>query len=108
MPLMRQLRFGYLEDSMTKAGGIIGLIAGVFGVIATLVTSQIVNVIGSVDPSLASKAIVAGWCGGLSSFLAVMFGAVALSKARIGGWGLLLCSIAGVSFGMKPVVLCWF
>ncbi len=106
MPLMRQLRFGYLEDSMTKAGGIIGLIAGVFGVIATLVTSQIVNVIGSVDPSLASKAIVAGWCGGLSSFLAVMFGAVALSKARIGGWGLLLCSIAGVSFGMKPVGAC--
>ena len=63
---------------MKKAGGILGMIGGVFGVFAALVTLFIGGVGGAFQASGAGTVVGLGWGGLAFSFLAIIFGAVSL------------------------------
>jgi hypothetical protein len=74
---------------MNKAGGIIAMVAGVFGVIAAIVT-LIVGGLGSAFKADSADTVVAlGWGGVVFSFLVIVFGAVALYKPKGAGIGLI-------------------
>jgi len=91
---------------LRKAGGIIGLIAGIFGVIAA-VTTLLVGGIGSAfEAEGANQVVGLGWGGILFSFLAIVFGAITMgSKGRIPGLILLVVSIAGAILGGTLVAI---
>lgn len=65
---------------MIKAGGIIALIAGIFGVIAALATLLIGGVGSALDGEGAETVIGLGWGGVLFSFLVIIFGVVSLMQ----------------------------
>ena len=60
---------------MQKAGGIIGLVAGIFGFIAAVVTLFVGGIGGALEAEGASTVIGLGWGGVVFSFLCVVFGA---------------------------------
>jgi hypothetical protein len=75
---------------MGKAGGIIGIVAGVFGVIAAVIT-LFVGGLGSAFEAEGAKTVVGLGLGGvLFSFLAIVFGAVAMARPRGAGVGLVV------------------
>jgi hypothetical protein len=85
---------------MQKAGGIIGLIAGIFGIIAAIVTLMVGGLGSAFKAENASLAIGLGWGGMLFSFLCIIFGAVAMSSgSKTPGALLTLCAIAGAILG---------
>ena len=85
---------------MQKAGGIIGLIAGIFGVLAAGVTLFMGGLGGALKAEGASTVIGLGWGGVLFSFLCIIFGAVAMSsESKIPGALLTLSAIAGAILG---------
>ncbi len=91
---------------MNKAGGIIGIIAGVFGVVAAVFT-LLAGGIGSVfDAAEAGTVVGLGWGGILFSFLAIVFGALAIARWRWAGMALIICSILGVVLGGTMVAIC--
>jgi hypothetical protein len=91
---------------MGKAGGIIGIIAGVFGIIAAVVT-LFVGGLGSAFHAEGAKAVVGlGWGGVLFSFLAIVFGAVAIARPKGAGIGLIIVSIIGAILGGTLVAIC--
>jgi len=67
---------------MGKAGGIIGIIAGVFGIIAAVVTLFVGGIGAAFEAEGATTVVGLGWGGVLFSFLVIIFGAVAIAK----GW----------------------
>ncbi len=91
---------------MSKAGGIIGIIAGVFGFIAAGVT-LFLGGIGSAFEAEGAKTVVGlGWGGVLFSFLTIVFGAVAISRSRWAGIALIVSSILGAFLGGTLVAIC--
>ena len=91
---------------MQKAGGIVGLVAGVFGVIAAIVTLLIGGVAAGFEAEEATTVIGLGWGGVLFSFLAIVLGAVALgAKSKVPGALLMVCSAAGVFLGGTLVAI---
>ena len=91
---------------MGKAGGIIGIIAGVFGFIAAIVT-LFVGGLGSAFEAEGAKTVVGfGWGGVLFSFLAIVFGAVAVARPKGAGIGLIIVSILGAILGGTLVAVC--
>lgn len=91
---------------MKKAGGIIGLIAGVFGVIAAVVTLFFGGVAGAMEAAEADTVIGLGWGGLAFSFLVIVFGAVSIgARSKIPGILLILCSIAGAILGGTMVAV---
>ena len=91
---------------MQKAGGIIGLIAGVFGVIAAVVTLFFGGLGGALEAEGAKTVVGLGWGGLVFSFLAIIFGAVALgAKGRVPGILLLLSAIGGICLGGTIVAI---
>jgi hypothetical protein len=54
---------------MKKAGGIIALIAGIFGVIAALITLFAGGVAGALKSEGSETVVMLGWGGVLFSFL---------------------------------------
>ena len=94
---------------MKKAGGIISLIAGIFGVIAAIATLFVGGVGATFGGEGAETVISLGWGGVLFSFLAIIFGAVAIgSKSKVPGILLIICSIAGAILGGTFVSTCWW
>lgn len=91
---------------MSKAGGIIGLIAGVFGFIAALVTLLFGGIGSALGATGGSMVVSLGWGGVLFSFLTIVAGAVALSKAKAGGWSLIGFAIGGACLGGTLVAIC--
>lgn len=91
---------------MSKAGGIIGLIAGVFGFIAALVTLLFGGIGSALGATGGSMVVGLGWGGVLFSFLTIVAGAVALSKAKAGGWSLIGFAIGGAFLGGTLVAIC--
>jgi hypothetical protein len=91
---------------MQKAGGIIALIAGVFGVIAAGVT-LLVGGIGSAAHSDGYSTVIGlGWGGLGFSFLTIILGAVAMgTRSRLPGVLLIVCSLAGAILGGTFVAL---
>lgn len=85
---------------MKKAGGIIAIIAGIFGIFAAGGTLLLGGIATAVDAKNAGTAIGLGWGGVLFSFLVITFGAIALgAKTKLPGTLLILSSIGGVILG---------
>lgn len=90
---------------MGKAGGIIGIIAGVFGVGAGLVTLLFGGLGAAFNANGAQTVVGLGWSGVVFSFLAIVFGAVAFAKPRGAGIGLVIVSILGAILGGTLVAI---
>ncbi|MBA8858910.1 hypothetical protein FHW19_000582 [Ochrobactrum anthropi] len=85
---------------MQKAGGIIALVAGIFGVFAAIFTLAVGGMGVGLEAEGASTVIGLGWGGVAFSFLTIILGAVALgAKGRLPGILLMICAIAGAILG---------
>lgn len=90
---------------MGKAGGIIGIIAGVFGIIAALVTLLFGGIGAAVGAQSAGTVVGLGWGGVFFSFLTIVCGAVAFARPMGAGIGLVISSILGIILGGTLVAL---
>lgn len=85
---------------MQKAGGIIALVAGIFGVFAAIFTLAIGGMGAGLEAEGASTVIGLGWGGVGFSFLTIILGAVALgARGRLPGVLLMICAVAGAILG---------
>lgn len=91
---------------MNKAGGILGILAGVFGTFAAVATLFIGGMGAALEADKADTVIGLGWGGVFFSFLVIVFGAVAFAKPKGGGQGLILSSILGAILGGTLVAIC--
>lgn len=92
---------------MRKAGGIIALIAGIFGFIAAIVTLFLGGIGGAVGSDGAGTVVGLGWGGIVFSFLTIILGAVAMgAKGRVPGVLLIVAAIAGAILGGTLVAVC--
>lgn len=91
---------------MTKAGGIIAIIAGIFGIFAAGATLFIGGVGRSVEAEGASLVVGLGWAGVFFSFLAIIFGALSINTTtKNPGVFLIISSIVGIVLGGKLVAI---
>jgi hypothetical protein len=91
---------------MKKAGGIVAMVAGIFGIMAAGVTLFVGGVGGAFQAEGATTVVGLGWGGVLFSFLVVVFGAVAMgAKGRIPGCLLIASALLGVVFGGTLVAI---
>jgi hypothetical protein len=91
---------------MQKAGGIIALVAGIFGVMAAFVTLMIGGIGSAFEAEGASTVVGLGWGGVLFSFATIVLGAIAISaKSRIPGALLIISSVLGAVLGGTFVAL---
>lgn len=93
---------------MRKGGGIVALIAGIFGFIAAIFTlffgglGHALNIDGGDD-----IVIKLGWGGVLFSFLSIILGAIQIGlNSRIPPVLLILSSLAGIVLGGSAVAVC--
>ncbi len=91
---------------MSKAGGIIGIIAGVFGFFAAIVTLFLGGIGSAFEAEGANTVIGLGWGGVLFSFLTIVFGAFAIARPKGAGIGLIISSILGAVLGGTIVAVC--
>lgn len=92
---------------MQKAGGIIALIGGIFGVLAAIVTLMIGGIGAGFEAVGASTVVGLGWGGIGFSFLTIILGAVAMgANGKIPGILLMLCAITGAALGGTLVAVC--
>ncbi len=85
---------------MRKAGGIIALIAGIFGVFAAGATLFVGGIGSALEAEGATTVVGLGWGGVFFSFMVIVFGAICIgTTTRIHGILLILCSIAGAILG---------
>lgn len=84
---------------MGKAGSIIGIVAGIFGIFASIFTLLFGGLSTAFEAKGSGLIVGLGWGGVVYSFLVIVFGAIALSKPKTGGVGLTLSSIAGIALG---------
>ena len=91
---------------MKKAGGIIALVAGIFGVGAAIFTLFVGGIGSALEAEGASTVVGLGWGGVAFSFLTIVLGAVAIgAKGRIPGVLLILCAIGGAILGGTVVAI---
>lgn len=84
---------------MYKAGGIIAIIAGIFGIFAAGFTLLFGGLASALEVDRGSTVVALGWGGVGFSFLTIVFGAMALSRVRWAGIGIIICAIAGAILG---------
>jgi hypothetical protein len=85
---------------MQKAGGIVALVAGIFGVFAAIITLLFGGIAKAAEADGANTVVGLGWGGLLFSFLAIVLGAVAMgAKSKVPGALLMVSSVAGVVLG---------
>ena len=91
---------------MAKTGGILGLIAGIFGVLGAIVT-LVVGGGGSMFQAEGAGEIVAlGWAGLICSGIVIVLGAVGLgSSSRWPGILMIISSLAGAIYGGTVVAI---
>ncbi len=86
---------------MKEAGGIIALIAGIFGVTGAATTLFVGGGGGAFNVEGAGTVIGLGWGGMLFSFLTIIFGAIAIgAEGKVPGILLIISSILGGNFGL--------
>lgn len=91
---------------MQKAGGIVALVAGIFGVMAAFFTLMVGGMASAFEAEGASTVVGLGWGGVLFSFLTIILGAVAISaKTRTPGALLIISSVLGAVLGGTFVAL---
>ena len=85
---------------MKTAGGVIAMIAGIFGVIAAGATLLIGGVGSAFEAEGANTIIGLGWGGVVFSFLIIILGAIAIGvKSKIPGILMIITSIIGAILG---------
>jgi hypothetical protein len=92
---------------MRKAGGIIGIVAGVFGTLAAIMTLFLGGVGSALNADKADLLVNLGWGGLVAAFLTIVLGAVAAGSSS--SWpGILLAvtAVVGAIFGGVPVAIC--
>jgi hypothetical protein len=91
---------------MRTAGGVIALIAGIFGIIAAVVTLFMGGVGGAFEADGADIIIGLGWGGIVFTFLVIIFSAVALgTSGKTAPILLILSSILGAILGGTLVAI---
>lgn len=91
---------------MKKAGGIVALVAGIFGVLAALTTLLLGGLGGAFDAQGAETVVGLGWGGVFFSFLVVVLGAVAMgSPGKKMGIMLIAASLCGAVLGGTLVAI---
>jgi hypothetical protein len=90
---------------MHKAGGIIGLIAGLLAVGAALFTLLMGGAGAALDAAGHDRIIAYGRWGVGAAFMVIAFSAVAIFNAAVGGFGLLAFSIVGAVLGGSIVAI---
>jgi len=92
---------------MRKAGGIIALIAGIFGTIAALVTLMIGGIGKAFQAHQAEMVLWLGVGGLVFAFLTIILAAIAMNAAgRLPGMLLILSALAGAVLGGTLVAVC--
>jgi len=91
---------------MSKAGGIIGIIAGVFGFIAAVVTLFIGGAGSAFNAEGAKDVIGLGGGGVLFSFLIIVFSAISISTVMWSSIAMIVCSVLGIFLGGTLVAVC--
>jgi len=91
---------------MQKAGGIIAIIAGIFGVISAFATLMIGGIGGAFEAEGAETVVGLGWGGVFFSFLVIILGAMAIgSNSKKIGVFLIIASILGAILGGTLVAI---
>lgn len=91
---------------MQKAGGIVALIAGIFGIIAAFMTLAVGGVAGAFGAEETGVVVALGWGGVVFAFLIIVFGAIAMSAtSKIPGIILIICAILGAILGGTLVAI---
>lgn len=91
---------------MKKAGGIIALIAGIFGIIMAFITLMIGGIGGAFQADGADTVANLGWGGVVFSFIVIIFGAIGIgANSRIIGILLMIASITGAILGGTLVAI---
>lgn len=91
---------------MRKAGGIIALIAGIFGIFAAGATLFVGGIGGAVEADNANTVIGLGWGGVLFSFLVIVLGAVSMNaRSKKPGLLLILAALFGAVLGGTLVAI---
>lgn len=91
---------------MKKAGGIIALIAGIFGVIAAGATLFLGGIGSAFEAEGAATVVGLGWGGVLFSFTTIILGAVAIgSENKKVGIFLIISSVLGAILGGTLVAI---
>lgn len=85
---------------MKKAGGVIAIIAGVFGVVAAGVTLLVGGVASAVEAEGSGTVVGLGWGGVFFSFATIVLGAIALgTRGRVPGILLIVSALLGAVLG---------
>jgi len=85
---------------MQKAGGIIALVAGIFGILAAIVTLSVGGVGSAFNAEGAGTVVGLGWGGMIFSFLTIILGAICIgTTSRVPGLFLVGCALAGAVLG---------
>lgn len=91
---------------MRKAGGIVALIAGIFGVLAAGVTLFMGGLAGALEAEGANTVVGLGWGGVLFSFLTIVFAAICMgSESKWPGVILIITAILGAVLGGTLVAI---
>lgn len=90
---------------MGKAGGIVGLLAGIFGVGAALFTLLMGGAGAAFDATGFDRIIAYGWWGVAAAFMVIVSGAVAIFNGPVGAFGLLAFSLIGTVLGGTVVAI---
>jgi hypothetical protein len=94
------------RKNMKTAGGIVALIAGIFGILSAGVTLLVGGIGSAVSANDASTVMGLGWGGVIFSFITIILAAVALGiRNRMPGILLVLNSIAGAILGGTLVAI---
>jgi len=85
---------------MKKAGGIIALIAGIFGIFAAGATLLVGGLGSAFEAEGASTILGLGWGGVVFSFIVIILGAISITaKSKVPGILLIISSIVGAILG---------
>ncbi|WP_343081603.1 hypothetical protein [Ostreiculturibacter nitratireducens] len=85
---------------MQRTGGILAIIAGVFGLLAAIVTVGMSNPGGALEAEGARVVIGIGRAGALFSSLCIILGAIVVrAKGRVPAFLLMFAAIGGAVFG---------
>lgn len=91
---------------MRKAGGIVSLIAGIFGIFAAGITLIVGGIGSAASVDRAGEVLGLGWGGVAFSFAVIILGAVAMgSSSRVPGMLLIVASLAGAILGGTLVAI---
>jgi len=91
---------------MKKAGGIIAIIAGIFGVLSAGATLMIGGLGGAFEAEGAGTVVGLGWGGVFFSFVVIVLAAISLSTfSKKVPVSLIICSILGAFLGGTLVAI---